>query len=210
VTDHQGQAAPAAGWYTDPTGQAGVRWWDGGRWTAYTAPTPAGRPGPVVTGRPPLAPETPVYTPFIWVIVLLPLVSYVSVLLWRPEFRFTRLDGVRTIDPLSIYTPAYIAVQLLSLVLYGLTVLFAALDHRALVRAGVVRPFHWAWAFLNGLVYVIGRSVIVRQVARPRGLLPIWITIAVMAVGLAVGIIWMSLFFGAMMSQIPTDLGAVS
>jgi len=27
---------PAAGWYPDPQGQAGLRWWDGGRWTEHT------------------------------------------------------------------------------------------------------------------------------------------------------------------------------
>lgn len=29
----QGKRLPAAGWYTDPAGGGGLRWWDGARWT---------------------------------------------------------------------------------------------------------------------------------------------------------------------------------
>ena len=51
----------AAGWYPDPTGAPGGRWWDGAQWTAHTlAPPVAPRPvdvpprprrlgGPVIT-----------------------------------------------------------------------------------------------------------------------------------------------------------------
>lgn len=31
----------AAGWYADPAGSGGLRWWDGVAWTASTAPMPA-------------------------------------------------------------------------------------------------------------------------------------------------------------------------
>ncbi len=31
---------PAPGWYQDPYGGAGQRWWDGVRWTEHTAPPP--------------------------------------------------------------------------------------------------------------------------------------------------------------------------
>ena len=45
---------PPAGWYPDPSGAQGTRWWDGQRWTDHTqqaTPTPA----PVATapGQPP-------------------------------------------------------------------------------------------------------------------------------------------------------------
>ena len=33
--------APAAGWYPDPHGTGGTRWWDGGAWTEHAAPPPA-------------------------------------------------------------------------------------------------------------------------------------------------------------------------
>ncbi|HET6875716.1 MAG TPA: DUF2510 domain-containing protein [Acidimicrobiales bacterium] len=32
------QAGPPAGWYPDPTGAAGLRWWDGTRWTESVQP----------------------------------------------------------------------------------------------------------------------------------------------------------------------------
>jgi len=31
---------PAAGWYADPGGSGGLRWWDGSRWTDHVAPPP--------------------------------------------------------------------------------------------------------------------------------------------------------------------------
>ena len=64
----------------------------------------------------------------------------------------------------------------------------AFFDHRALSRAGVVRPFHWAFAFFAfltpfaSLVYVIGRSVVVHR-RSGRGRLPMWIAIAILAIG---------------------------
>lgn len=35
--DHTGRAdGPQAGWYQDPSGQPGLRWWDGFQWTRHT------------------------------------------------------------------------------------------------------------------------------------------------------------------------------
>ena len=34
-------AGPGPGWYRDPAGTPGLRWWDGGRWTGHTYPPPA-------------------------------------------------------------------------------------------------------------------------------------------------------------------------
>ncbi|HTW06035.1 MAG TPA: DUF2510 domain-containing protein [Acidimicrobiales bacterium] len=35
-----GGASPVAGWYADPSGANGVRWWDGAQWTNQTRPNP--------------------------------------------------------------------------------------------------------------------------------------------------------------------------
>lgn len=209
VTEIQGQGTPAPGWYADPTGQAGVRWWDGTQWTSYTAPHPAGGGGPVAAARPAIPATTPVYNPFIWLYTFLPLLSLVSLFLYRPSFRMTTIGGRPTIDPLSTFTPGYFAMLGIGLVLYALNIVFAALDHRTLVRSGVVRPFHWAFAFL-GIVYTIGRAVIVHQVARPRGLAPIWITIGIIVVQFVVGIIWSVVLSSQLTSQLTNLPGLTS
>jgi hypothetical protein len=43
MTDPQ-PTVPPAGWYTDPSGQPGQRWWDGASWTQSTQPTPVPQP----------------------------------------------------------------------------------------------------------------------------------------------------------------------
>jgi hypothetical protein len=207
VTDSQGRGVPA-GWYDDPSGQAGVRWWDGAVWTAHTAPRPAGGPAIPAVGRPRLDDATPVYTPFIWLVVFLPLLSTASLFFYRPTFDVVRVGtAVDPTAPLrSVFTPGYFLILGVGIVLYGLTALFAYLDHRTLVARGVVRPFAWPWVFLQSAIYIIGRSVIVRQVARPRGLAPIWGWIAVMVVGFVVSIVWQVIIY----SQLYGDLGSIS
>jgi hypothetical protein len=78
----------------------------------------------------------------------------------------------------SVFTPMYFLVLLAGLIAYVLCVWFAYLDWKKLAAEGVVRPFHWGWAFLAPAVYVIGRSVVVRKVARPLGLAPVWAVVA--------------------------------
>ncbi|GAA2090526.1 hypothetical protein GCM10009840_31990 [Pseudolysinimonas kribbensis] len=207
MTDQQGQGTPAPGWYADPTGQAGVRWWDGAQWTSYSAPHPGGAAA-TAAPRPALPSTTPVYTPFIWLIVFLPVLSSLTLFLYRPSFRLTEIGGVQTVDPGSIFTPGYVAILLIGMLIYALAIVFAALDHRALVRAGVVRPFHWAFAFL-GVVYTIGRSVVVHQVARPRGLAPIWVTIGVIVLNIVIGVVWGIVLTAQLTSQL-TSLPGLS
>jgi hypothetical protein len=204
VSDQHGQGAAAPGWYADPTGLAGVRWWDGGQWTAHTAPTPATGPGAPVASRPPLPESAPVYTPFIWLITLLPLVSCVTIWFYQPAIPRITASGYASTNAFAAFTPGYFLILGVGVIVYAISVVFAYLDHRALTRVGVVRPFHWAWEFLSPVVYVIGRSVIVRSVAKPRGLLPIWILIAVFAVNIVVSSIWSVLLFANIASQVST------
>jgi uncharacterized protein YxjI len=53
--------APAPGWYADPTGQAGHRWWDGQQWTDHvTAGAPAaGAPAPAAAPQAPPQQQAP-------------------------------------------------------------------------------------------------------------------------------------------------------
>ncbi len=49
---------PEAGWYDDPQGGGGKRWWDGERWSEHTTPPPGTIPPTAAT--PPVPPGAPV------------------------------------------------------------------------------------------------------------------------------------------------------
>ncbi|MGO4612150.1 hypothetical protein AB4142_38020, partial [Variovorax sp. 2RAF20] len=68
-------------------------------------------------------------------------------------------------DPFALLGgPMYFVVVGIGWLLTAAGIVFSWLDFRELTRRGVERPFHWAWSFL-GIVYPIGRSIIVRGVA---------------------------------------------
>ncbi|OJU70875.1 MAG: hypothetical protein BGO04_00830 [Microbacterium sp. 70-38] len=98
------------------------------------------------------------------------------------------------------FSPWVVGMSLVSWGVTGVTIWFAYLDRRQLFRLGYHKAFHWAWAFLGSLVYIIGRGVIVRR-QTGRGLAPMWTAIAVQAVLLIAMIGWMihfmSVFFTA-------------
>jgi cytochrome bd-type quinol oxidase subunit 2 len=89
------------------------------------------------------------------------------------------------------------------IVIYGLFVVAAALDYRALSARGVPRPFHWAWTFLSALVYIIGRTVVARR-RTGTGLAPLWVTIATLVVtGVAIEVVVFPFIAGATSSLTP-------
>lgn len=148
---------------------------------------------PVQAPRPQLDPSTPVGTVWIWLIVLLPLLSIA--LLPFLQVKLPTIDlqdpNPTLTDPLAIVGgPVYFVLIAVSWLTYAATVVFSWLDYRELTRRGVVRPFHWAWSFLSSLVYIIGRTVIVGQVAQRRGKAPLWAAIGVIAVSFIVTIAW--------------------
>jgi hypothetical protein len=151
-------------------------------------------PGYAAAAIPPVAPGTPVYNVFIWLVTLLPLVAF----LFLPLSLAGIDDSMRSavVDPYS--TNPYAGMSTTSLlaqavstivswVLYAAVVVLAFFDYKWLQRHGYVRPFHWAWAFL-GIVYPIGRSVVVRR-RSGRGIAPMWVSIAIAAIGIVVGIL---------------------
>jgi hypothetical protein len=219
-TSGGGQVAPP-GWYPDPAGTGRFRWWDGSAWTdQFSTPqvpgpygaSASGAYGGVPYGAVPYAPQrpllrtgTPVYNPLIWIITLLPLLTMLILLFWNPNFRVIYLGNEQTptVDPASIFTPVYFLLVFSGFVTYAATVLLAYFDSERLKRDGVVRPFHWAWSFLSGVVYVIGRSVIVAKVAPGRGLAPIWVLIGVFFLSFVVTTVKMSALMSSMMDSIP-------
>ena len=195
-------AAPA-GWYPEPHGTGGQRWWDGTTWTEYSTPRVAPSVAPSVA--PPVAqyapydggttqarvPEgTPVDTVWIWLIVALPVLVLIPFFMWDFEGYLIRSMN----DPMaqvSMYLdPMYLTSVALGWLAPGAAVLFAYRDVVALRRMGYTRQFHWAWAFLSFfsfLVYVIGRSVVVKRQAG-RGSAPMWVAI-ILNVAVFIGVI---------------------
>lgn len=185
------EATPAPGWYPDPYGSGALRWWDGARWGDQLAAAPS--PYAAQQRRRPLDPGTPVYTVWIWLVVAIPGLSACLLLLLQPQVLFREVPGTSRVaipDPFALIGgPMYFVVIGLSWLLTAAVIVFSWLDYRELLRRGVDRPFHWAWSFL-GIVYPIGRSVVVRGVAAGRGLAPIWVTIGVCAFSLIVSTLW--------------------
>jgi hypothetical protein len=188
-------SAPA-GWYADPNGAPTLRWWDGTAWSdQYLAPSVPGL-------RPSLPASTPVNTPWIWVIVFLPLLPYVPFFFWD-------FGAFMTVPPnpsaISNFFAVYVAILLFSVISYGINVWFSFLDWRDLERRGVVRPFHWAWGFVPSWpVYLIGRTVIVHQVSK-RGLGPIWGYVGMFVANIAISLVWTLWIMQSMMQNFPYD-----
>jgi uncharacterized protein DUF2510 len=206
-------SAPAApippGWYDDGTGSGRMRWWSGVEWTEHVAALYSTG----ALGRPVLPADRPLYNAWIWLVVLLPLLSSASFFLWQPNFDY--LNNISSSgDPVrfesgffaSLLTPGYFVIGLLGWAIYAVSVFFAYRDVVWLRRQGVERPFHWAWTFLLSWVYVIGRSVIVHRVAAPRGRAPIWVMIAVIVASLIITTVWTVGMMYSIMSGIMANL----
>jgi hypothetical protein len=175
-----------AGWYPDPHDVTRGRYWDGYAWTdLYHTP---GQPFPA--GAAPKAPPgTDWNTPWIWLIVLLPVLPLVLMLFipWGSAFDvdlanpYTSMSGTLGL----VLSPFYWSSILLSYAVYGFSVFFAYRDMKELNARGVPRPFHWAFAFIYGAVYAIGRSVVVAR-RTGQGHAPIWAEVGVLLLGIVV------------------------
>lgn len=177
-----------AGWYPDPNDPGRGRYWNGNAWTdLYHTP---GQPFPA--GAVPKAPPgTDGNTPWIWLIVLMPVVPLV-LLLFVPWGSMYDVD-LTARDPYTgmsgmwdVYLSPFLWISTgLNYIAYGLSVFFAYRDVKVLTARNVPRPFHWAFAFLGGIVYAIGRSVVVgRRTGKGYG--PIWVEVGVVLFSLIV------------------------
>lgn len=211
----ESHAAPA-GWYPEPSGAEGQRWWDGTRWTEYATPLaappqPAGQYAPYDGGLPPRVPAgTPVDTAWIWLIVAIPLLAMIPFFFW--DLEGSMVASMADPDPaaqLRMYLdPMYLTGVVLGWLLYGVSVWFAYLDRVALERLGYARRFHWAWAFLSSLVYVIGRSVVVKRQAG-HGTAPMWVAIALNVAVIIATFVWIGVVTANVMSAVMTQYPGV-
>ena len=137
----------------------------------------AAEPQPPVTGQQIGA------TPYVAAIALSPIVTLVVAAV---EIR----RSVELLAPGStgVQQGDYTLAMVVSLVVgIGLVVL-SWLDRRTLRARGVERPFHWAWSILSVLIYLIGRSVVLRR--RVGGsAAPLWLFLGLSVLGGAVAII---------------------
>jgi len=192
-----------AGWYPDPAGGVTKRWWDGTQWTDHVSDPYA--PATVLK-----APEgTKVYNVWIWLVVFLPYLTLPFLFSWDFAGMFANLDYT---DPSSadqlqldmLTSPAFLLLSLGGWVLSAAVVLCSWLDWRWLQRAGVPKPFHWAFGFfsLAGYpVYAIGRAVVTNR-RTGKGLAVMWVTIGAMVLTFIITT-WVGTLFAAIFSQLP-------
>jgi len=196
----QGTPPVPAGWYPDPKVPGQSRYWDGSIWTENLHRP--GQPAPKLR-----APEgTDPNTVWMWILVLLPVLSFIPLLFipWRSyieslvQTTTTNASDILAAE-LAIFTsPAYLVTIVLSFVTYVATVVLALLDYRVLTARGLPKPFHWALTFIPSygyLVYVIGRSVVVKS-RTDRGLGPLWVAIGVFVFGIVISFVMTSQMMG--------------
>ena len=179
-----------------------MRWWDGAQWTAHYE-QPYSQNATALT-----APAgTKTNTVWIWLIIVLPLLPLLGLL----SIDWSRMFDYDLDNPASAYTasfsallsPGYLGAIIGGWIAYGLCALFAYVDWRDLAKAGVPRPFHFAWVFLSSVVYVIGRSVVVKRRTGGGGA-PLWGAIASLVLMFVITIVMMVMMFAAVFAAIPS------
>ncbi|MCU1414144.1 MAG: hypothetical protein JWN80_1484 [Microbacteriaceae bacterium] len=202
MTNSQGTPTVAAGWYADYEDASRLRWWDGTQWTDHVSDPAASYVAPP---RATVAPTTRLGNVFIWILVCLPLLSIVPLLLTD----YTAIGNAAIAGRESGNIATSTTNPLIGLIGYAISaaaIVLAFFDWRALKRVGVIRPFHWAWAFFAviglGIVYVIGRSVVVHR-RSGRGLAPLWAHIGFALVYLVVVTIKVSQLMSVIFANLP-------
>jgi hypothetical protein len=190
------------GWYPDQNGHQ--RWWDGAQWTEHVQ-APYDPEARALALKAPAGTKTG--TVWVWLIVLLPILGFIPMLTvdWADyiDTMIQQSSGSIGYGTSGMYgTPVDLLSNVIAFVSYGITVGLAALDARALKQRGVQQPFHWAFAFLTNIVYVIGRSVVVKR-RTGGGLAPLWVFIALTVVSIIVVIVFTVVLFQAFMAAVP-------
>jgi hypothetical protein len=223
-----------AGWYPVAEGSAQLRYWDGTQWTEHThdpaqaqaqaaqaqqQASYAGQQQPVyVAPVQPKAPEgTQPNTIMGWLNAASPVLLLIDVIplyFWSTNV-FSGLNISATTSPNEVlareFNPTYAVILLLAFASMALFVVFAALDWRTLRKNGVPAPFHWAWSFFTlisfgGLVYVIGRAIVVRRRTDKSGAGPMILYIVLMGAYLIASIVVVIVVVASLQGQITDQL----
>jgi hypothetical protein len=206
MTEQNTQGAAPAGWYPVAPGSPQLRWWDGTQWTEHHHTVDA---TPAYGSQTMRAPEgTRTGTAWIWIFALLPLLQLAEIP-FVLTFYMKVFGAISLTDPTAIERAEFapdsgiLGLWGVTLVVYAISVVTAALDYRALGKRGVPHPFHWAWTFLSSLVYIIGRTVVVRR-RTDTGLAPLWVNIVTLvAVIVAIQVVTAPIIAASMSSLTP-------
>lgn len=157
------------------------------------------------------APEgTNTNTVWIWLVALLPLLG-VAALFTIDITGYLRSAMQNPGSPAGMLdlltSPGYVPTMVLGWVSSIAIIVFSYLDWRALKARGVPQPFHWAFSFLllasAGIVYPIGRSVVVKRRAGG-SMAPMWVAIAVYAVIIIASIAWTVMIMNQVFAMMPS------
>ncbi len=151
--------------------------------------------------RPRLPPGTRVDGVWVWLIVVVPWVLASTIYLFDLRAVLDAL-WVDDVEAALGHVLLHLGVLLASSVAtIGLALLFAWRDARNLRAAGVVHPFPWGFAAIAGIVYLIGRHVVLRKVTRP--------PIAPLATSIALYVLWYTVFAVWAIATVTTGLAAL-
>jgi hypothetical protein len=208
-----GPATPAipAGWYSDPAGSTGTRWWDGAGWTDHVqaAPqlVPTFLPDPIPPA--PLSPTpftpTPImptaaeqaYVPFQSATSVVPPrvtgVAYTRSVwwicaqpLWGLASQVVLYSTITAFGPVPVRFLA-LGLVVLNLVLWGILVRLAFADRAGLLAGGNGSAASAWWMLLSPLAYLVARAQQVKH-WEVGALAPVvwWSLALIIAPGLAV------------------------
>lgn len=152
-------------------------------------PPPAAREMHAPHERPLLPPGTRVDTVWIWLIVVVPWVLASTIYLFDIGAVLEALwvdDTAAALGHVALHLAVLAGSSLATI---GLALLFAYRDTRMLRRVGVVRPFPWGFAAIAGIVYVIGRQVVLRKVT-PASAAPLVVSIVLYVLWYAAFGVW--------------------
>lgn len=122
----------------------------------------------------------------IWVIALLPLVPYVSgAFLDTMSLLFNSSTTSPDAQLQTVTHPAFVTFFVSAWVMFIANFFLAYSDGKKLERRGVPYPLPFGLIYFGSLVYVIGRSSNVKRYLGT-GLAPLWASLAVLVVGVAV------------------------